>query len=169
VQVTDASCPCSQLKANVRAADNREMNPIPGRYVRLALLAGAIWGAIGLALAGQVLGAPVWGGVLAAPAIGLGVAIAFRGFRGRPPAARIALSLVSLYLAAGLFALVVGVADAVRPTPHRIPGAVVIQTVLGVWWGITFTGYLPLLWALAYLTHALLGRADTRDTVGVER
>jgi len=36
----------------------------------------------------------------------------------------------------------------------------VIQTVLGVWWGITFAGYLPLLWPIAYLTHALLGRAD---------
>jgi hypothetical protein len=136
---------------------------LPGRYVLLALLAGAVWGATGLALAGQMLGACVWGGVLAAPAVGLFVAIAFRGFRDRPPAHRIALSLVSLYLAAGLFALAAGVTDAARPIPNRNPGAVVIQTVLGVWWGITFAGYLPLLWPLAYLTHALLTRADASD------
>ena len=91
------------------------------------------------------------------------IGIAFRGFRKRPVGARIVLSLVSLYLAAGLFALAAGLADAARPIPDRIPGAVVIQAVVGVWWGITFTGYLPLLWPLAYLTHALLGRGDGRD------
>lgn len=150
------------LTGDVREADNVPMDPLSGRYIRLGLLAGAIWGAIGLVLAGQMLGTSVWGGVLAAPAVGLAVAIVFRGFSGRPPGARIALSLVSLYLAAGLFALAAGVVDAARPIPNRIPGAVVIQTVVAVWWGITFTGYLPLLWPLAYLTHALLGRADVR-------
>jgi hypothetical protein len=140
---------------------------LPGRYVLLALLAGAAWGATGLVLAGQMLGASVWGGVLAAPAIGLFVAVAFRGFRGRPPGQRIALSLVSLYLAAGLFALAAGVADAARPITNRNPGAVVIQTVLGVWWGITFAGYLPLLWPFAYMTHALLGRVDAGDNAGI--
>jgi len=142
------------------------MAPPPARYIHLALLAGTIWGLIGLVLAGQVLGPSAWGGVLAAPAVGLAVAIAFRGFRGRPPGARIVLSLVSLYLAAGLFALAAGIVDATRPIPNRIPGAVVIQTVVGVWWGITFTGYLPLLWPLAYLTHALLGRADATPASG---
>jgi len=83
------------------------VSPFPGRYPSLALLAGVIWGAIGLALAGQMLGASVWGGVL------------------------------------------------------------VIQTVVGVWWGSTFTGYLPLLWPLAYLTHTLLGRADALDRAGI--
>ncbi len=142
------------------------MDPLPLRLVGLALLVGAIWGAIGLVLAGPVLGPSVWGGVAAAPAVGLAVAFAFRGFRSRPPGSRIALSLVSLYLAAGLFALAAGIADAARPITHRDPGAVVIQAVLGVWWGITFTGYLPLLWPLAYLTHALLGRLDARRGAG---
>lgn len=139
------------------------------RYLVLALVAGAIWGAIGLAIAGQMLGDAVWGGVVAAPVIGLLIAIAFRGFRSRPPAQRIALSLVSLYLAAGLFALATGIVDALRPIPNRIPGAVVMQTVLGVWWGVTFTGYLLPLWALAYLTHTLLGRAEGRGQAGPER
>ena len=132
------------------------------------MLAGAIWGVIGLAFASQVLGPFVWAGVLSAPIIGLVIAILFRGFRNRPPGMRVALALVSLYLGAGLFALVAGTADALRPIPNRIPSAVVIQTVLGVWWGITFTGYLILLWPLAYLTHALLGRAEGRNA-GIER
>lgn len=42
-----------------------------------------------------------------------------------------------------------------------------IQTVLGVWWGITFAGYLPLLWPFAYMTHALLGRVDAGDNAGI--
>jgi hypothetical protein len=139
------------------------MAPVPARFALLALLAGLIWGMIGWALAGQMLGAPVLGGVLVAPFIGLAVALASRGFRSRPPGMRIALSLVSLYFAAGLFALAVGVADALRPIPDRNSGAVVIQAVMAVWWGITFTGYLPLLWPLAYATHALMGRVDARS------
>src|SRR5262245_36609634 len=120
------------------------MRPLSGRTVLCALLAGAIWGVLGLALAGQALGPSVWGGVIAAPAIGLAIALAFRGFRERPPGMRVALALVSLYVASGLFALAAGIADALRPIPSRIVSAVVMQSVLGVWWGVTFTGLLPL-------------------------
>jgi prepilin signal peptidase PulO-like enzyme (type II secretory pathway) len=134
------------------------------RFVLFALIAGMIWGAIGLALSAQVLGAPVWAGVLAAPVIGLAVGLVFRGFRGRPPGMRVALALVSLYFGAGLFALSAGVADALRPIEHRNGSAVILQAVVGVWWGITFTGLLPLLWPLAYLTHSLLGRLERRTT-----
>jgi hypothetical protein len=129
--------------------------------VLFAVLAGCLWGAIGYAIARQGFGPPVWGGVVAAPLIGLAIAFVFRGFRERSPGARIALSLVSLYLASGLFALAVGITDAARPIADRNGGAVVIQTVLAVWWGVTFTVLLPVLWALAYFTHALLGRADS--------
>lgn len=136
------------------------MNPAPFRYVILSVLAGCLWGAIGYAIARQMFGPPVWGGVVASPFIGLVIGLLFRGFRERSPGARIALSLVSLYLASGLFALAVGFTDAARAIPNRIGSAVVIQTVMAVWWGLTFTFFLPMLWALAYFTHALLGRAD---------
>jgi hypothetical protein len=136
------------------------MRPLSRRFVVLALLAGGLWGLLGLALAGQSLGQPVWGGVLASPLIGLAVSIASRRFQERSAGLRVALSLASLYVAAGLFGLVAGMVDAARPISGRIAGAVVLQTILGVWWGLTFLGWLPLLWPLAYLTHSILSRAD---------
>ena len=145
------------------------MAPVPARLVLPALVAGFMWGMIGLALAGQMLGPPIVGGVVVAPLVGLAVALVFRGFRSRPPGMRIALSLVSLYLAAGIFALAVGVADVLRAIPGRNSGAVVIQAVMGVWWGVTFTGYLPVLWSLAYLTHSLIGRLDARTSAATEK
>ena len=68
-------------------------------------------------------------------------------------------SLVGLYVAVSLFGLAVGVYDlATGDIEHRIASAVVIQAVLGVLWGVTFTGYVVILWPLAYLNHILLWR-----------
>ena len=136
------------------------MNPLSVRFVAAALLAGTVWGAIGVLLAGQMLGPVVWGGAVVSPAIGLATALLFRSFRRLSPGLRIALALASLYVAAGLFALAVGVTDAARMIPNRNGGAVVIEKILGVWWGITFMGFLPLLWPIAYLTHSMLGRIE---------
>lgn len=142
------------------------MKPAPLPYVILSVLVGCLWGAIGYAVAHQALGPPIWGGVVAAPFIGLAIAFVFRGFRERSPGAKLALSLVSLYLATGLFALAVGLTDAARPIVHRNGGAVVLQTIFAIWWGTTFTIFLPALWVLAYFTHALLGYADHRSAPG---
>lgn len=51
-----------------------------GRQVRLGVLAGAAWGAIGLVTTGPVLWPYVWAGVAAEPAIGVVIALLFRGF-----------------------------------------------------------------------------------------
>ena len=129
------------------------------RRILLGLVAGAVWGAIGFTLAGQQLGAPARVALAASPAIGVLIAILFCRFAEFPPAMRITLSLVSLYVGAGLFGLAAGVADALPTIPNRNSLDVVIQSVIGIWWGVTFTFWLPILWALAYGTHALLGRA----------
>ena len=56
-----------------------------------------------------------------------------------------------------------GVHDWLGPgIPHRIPHGVMLQAVLAVLWGLTFTGYFVVLWPLAYLNHSLLGRAAAR-------
>ena len=74
---------------------------------------------------------------------------------------RIAATLLSLYVAAALFGLGVGVYDWLAvDIPNRIPYAVVVQAVLAFLWGLTFSGYLVLFWPLAYLNHWLLDRAS---------
>ena len=70
------------------------------------------------------------------------------------------MALVTLYATAVLFGLVMGVVDAVTETnPNVIKSAVVIEWVLLTLYGVTFTGYIVLLWPLAFANHWLLGRA----------
>jgi hypothetical protein len=70
------------------------------------------------------------------------------------------VALVTLYATAVLFGLVMGVVDAVTETnPNVIKSAVVIEWVLLTLYGVTFTGYIVLLWPLAFANHWLLGRA----------
>jgi hypothetical protein len=130
----------------------------------LSLGSGVVWALIALALGYSQLHQRIWGGVLVAPLIGLALGLAARGFGRRPGWARALHALAALYAAAALFGLAVGVADLVLlDAPGRRPGAVVLQSVYGVLWGITFTGYVALLWPLSYANHALLGRYARRS------
>jgi hypothetical protein len=75
------------------------------------------------------------------------------------PVIRWQLSLLSLYVGATLFGIASGVYDLIAfDHTRRIWSALVIQTVLGTLWGVTFTGYILILWPLAYLNHWLLLR-----------
>ena len=86
-------------------------------------------------------------------------------FDRRPGWLRALHALAALYLAAALFGLAVGVADLVLlDAPGRRPIAVVLQSVQGVLWGLTFTGYVLLLGPLSYANHALVARAVRRGT-----
>lgn len=126
-----------------------------------AFLAGALWGLLAWGLGGKAYGAGLWGGLAAAPFIGVVICAALQGrFEGAVGWRRWAVALVSLYLGATLFALAVGVADAA--TAHASRGAVevVLEAVVGTWWGVTLTGFLIALWPLAYLTHIVLGWVD---------
>jgi hypothetical protein len=70
---------------------------------------------------------------------------------------RALLALVSLYLAATLFGLAIGIADwraLTAGTKH--PLEALAEEVLAVWWGVTLTGFLLFLWPLAYGTHWIL-------------
>lgn len=134
-----------------------------GRLVLLSLLSGVVWGGIALGLGYSWMHQRVWGGVLVAPLIGLAVGIAARGFERRPGWLRALHALAALYVAAALFGLAVGVADLVLlDAPGRRPIAVVLQSVYGVLWGLTFTGYVLLLGPLSYANHALVARAVRR-------
>ena len=133
-------------------------------YAVLSLAAGAVWGGI------AVLFAPQWPttrlmfqqAALVAPVIGLIIGVAFRWIHRVSPVGRVFASLLSLYIAAALFGLAVGVADALRNSPSaggRNLTEVILQSVPATLWGLTFTGLVLLLWPLAYLTHSLVGRA----------
>jgi hypothetical protein len=132
------------------------------RRAFLGLLSGALWGAVARWLSRGAIGSPVMGGVFASPFIGLVVALAYRDWPRFPRAWRIGLALASLYLAAALFGLGVGLQDVSRDLStvqaHRIASAVVLQSVIGVLWGLTMLGYFVVLWPLAYVNHALIGR-----------
>jgi hypothetical protein len=133
------------------------MPPLTTRYVLLSLGSGAIWGLIGYVLGASAFRSAIWGAVLVSPAIGVVVGLSFRWIHGLSPAARGFASLLSLYVAATLFGLAVGLSDLARGA-KRVPLEVVLQAVPAVLWGLTFTGYFLILWPLAYLNHRLLAR-----------
>ena len=137
-------------------------------YLWLAALSGCVWGAIAVVLSGSTFVDEIWGGVFGAPLIG--IAIGLVAYRTGPwsPRWRVPLSLLTLYLAATLWGLCIGIVDALLlGAPNDIPSAVVIQTVLAVLWGLTFSGYVVVLWPLAYLNHWWLGHVAARHTAAL--
>jgi len=143
--------------------DPRQARSRTSPLLPLSLASGGVWGLIALGLGWSWLHQRVWGGVLLAPLIGLGVGLAARGFSRLPGWGRALHALVALYVAAALFGLGVGLWDLlVLDIPGRRPGAVVLQAIYGVLWGTTFTGYVVLLWPLSIANHALLARATRR-------
>ena len=125
---------------------------------------GCIWALIANVLAGGI----VWGGMLASPFIGVLVGVLVERLHALSPPRRVLVSLASLYLAACLFGVAVGVYDLLTgvnagPGWRRIPSAVVIQSLLGVLWGLTFTGYVLLLWPLSYANHLLVWNLAKRQ------
>ncbi len=120
--------------------------------------AGAAWGGLGYLLGADAVGPAIWPGVVASPLIGLVVGLGIHPrFAGSTGGARWLWALASLYLGAVLFGLVIGVADELAMAGSgRMPGAAIAETVVGVLWGVTITGFVLVLGPLAYLTHWLL-------------
>ncbi len=94
--------------------------------------------------------------LMVSPFIGLVVGFATRPFYPLASVmAKFTLPLVSLYGAVGLFGIAAGIGDAVTGPQPRIASAVVIQSVFGLWWGLTFI-WLIVLYPLSFLNHLLL-------------
>lgn len=126
-----------------------------------SFVAGAFWGLVAWSLGAKVYGTGLVGGIIAAPFIGVGVGLLLQApFENTVGWRRWLVSLASLYLGATLFALVVGVTGALAGSPARNPLQVVWEAVLGTWWGVTLTGFLIVLWPMAYLTHVVLEWVD---------
>lgn len=132
------------------------------RRVLYLLIAGALWGGLAWLLGAKAYGPIIWAGLIASPLIGVLVGrITQEAFERLSGVWRGLVVLASVYLGATLFGLVVGGYDwaSRRGGIGRLP-EVLLQDVMATWWGVTVTGFILMLWPLAYLTHALLQWGD---------
>lgn len=125
-------------------------------YYVLCALSGCIWAGIAW-LIGRDFGWYLWGGVAASPLIGVIVGAIYRSAYKLSTTKRVWFSLLTLYAAVTLFGLAIAGFDLAFGDPARGHMEGVLQTVLAVWWGVTLTGYVVVLWPLSYLNHWLLG------------
>ena len=128
------------------------------RYLRLCALSGVVWAGIASLIGYSHIPGVLWGGIALAPLVGVVVGLVYLPAYRAPRWGRALASLVTLYLAVALFGLGVGAADALRDIPGRRTGAVVLQGLYTTLWGITFTGYVLVLWPLAAVNHWVVGR-----------
>ena len=135
------------------------MNP---RYLALCVASSCFWVTIAYGIGHtEIPRNLIWAGALAGPFIGITVGELYLIVLGRSRFERAAMALLTLYVAAGLFGLAIGVFDAFQGLDDGSPRdtfAVLLEGVFTTLWGLTFTGYVLLLWPLAYLNHNLVGR-----------
>lgn len=144
------------MAANIESFDRLRSRSII--YHLLASLSGLGWGLLVWLVIFEGIGPHLVGGVIISPIIGFGIGMATRRWYRLNLLLRIALALVSLYAAAVLFGLAVGVHDWLfSDMTNRIWHAVILQTILMFLWGLSLTGYLLVLGPLAYLNHWLMG------------
>ena len=131
----------------------------------LSAASGLLWGAVVTCIAFDVAPRSIWGGLIASPVIGFVIGSATKGWGQLRTSLRITAALLCLYIAAACFGLAVGLYDwLIVDIPNRVPEAVVLQSVFGFLYGLTFSGYVLLFWPLAYINHWLLGRISPSDT-----
>jgi hypothetical protein len=100
-----------------------------------------------------------WGGLIAPPVIGCMIGAATKRWPRLSRPSRIVVALISVYVAAALFGLGVGLYDWIAvDIPSRIACGVVVQAVLAFLLGLTCIGWILVFWRLAYLNHWLLAR-----------
>ncbi|MEO8139987.1 MAG: hypothetical protein ABI742_10085 [Gemmatimonadota bacterium] len=121
---------------------------------------GAGWGLLAYGLGAKALGDSAWAGVLLGPLIGVAVgSMTQRLFERVQGNRRGLVALGSIYLGAILFGTAVGFHDFVtRGDAHMAQPARIVEAIISVLWATTMTGFVLLLWPLAYLSHWILER-----------
>ena len=131
---------------------------VRSRYWLLSALSGVLWGAAGVAIGYENFSGVIWGGLIASPLIGLVVGAATRPVLHARPLALLFMALLDLFLGAALFALSIGITEWIaRDATDRDP-EVVYRVVPAVLCGLVFSGYVLLLWPLAFANHRWLAR-----------
>jgi hypothetical protein len=134
------------------------------KYIIYSGLSGCVWGAIAFGVGYWAWGSSIVGGIAIAPLIGIAIGLLFL------PAYRLSrlwqffLSLISLYLAAALFGLGIGLYEAFRRAGADRNGEDVSQAVLATLAGLTILYLFIFLWPLSYLNHRLLSCVDLKRT-----
>jgi len=122
----------------------------------LGALSGCLWGGLAYLLGHAWMGSIIWGGVAVSPGIGIIMAHVSRHAYKFRLWGRVFFALLTLYWGAILFGLATGLADVCRGNPNSIPHALILHSVLATLWGVTFTGYIVVLWPLSFLNHWLI-------------
>ena len=104
----------------------------------------------------------MWGGIVAAPLIGIAVGYCSRFFTEFGVIGRVVLTVITLYLSGFLFFFcaytAVTLFGALPPYASKSWGEVLTNSVAVPFWGLTWTGFVLVLGPLAYLNHSLVGR-----------
>jgi len=135
----------------------------------LALVAGALFGLLWYALslllgakAYGVLGSHYWVGPIAGVCTGVAMAAISTAFYRRSTTRHLYwYSPMSVYLSVAIYGVVVGLLRLALNDfhPNQIRWAVIVQSIAGMWWGITFLLQVAVVvQVLAYANHRLLRR-----------
>lgn len=135
---------------------------VPASTATLSALSGCGWGLIAFFIGHASFGHGIWGGIVAAPLIGVLIGQLSKSIEAKSRLDQIVTSLFGLYLAATCFAVAMAMFDFAWRPRHVPFSAVLMQHVLGVLWGLTFTGYFLVLWPLSFFNHRLVWRALCR-------
>jgi hypothetical protein len=130
----------------------RSLSPM----VRLSAASGVMWALIACFTGYRVFGHRIWGGVVVAPLIGMLIGHLSWPLRNKPQWAQILGSLFYLYFAATCFAIAMALFSPLGPH-NRFPP---FEYVWAVLWGLTFGGYVLILWPLSFFNHRLVWQAD---------
>ena len=118
---------------------------------RVAAVSGGVWGVIAYVVSHGLFGQAVWAGVVAAPVIGVLIGRISRPARDASQGTQLVVALADLYLSAILFSVCVALGLVVAGQRFQLA-----EIVMSVLWGLTFTGYVLILWPAAFVNHRIV-------------
>jgi hypothetical protein len=132
----------------------------------VAIISGIVWTVIAALILWQPefwgrLHEMRWLACIAGPFIGLGVYYCSRWSYKKKTAIRVVWAVVSLYLAAGVYGLVLGLLVWPSRSTNTTPESI-LEPVMAFWWGITVIPFLWPLFGLSFLNHQFFKRYEER-------
>jgi hypothetical protein len=129
----------------------------------IALISGLAWGIIAAFIFSPKsswghIHTVRWFACLLAPLVGLGIFYCSRWSYGKNIGVRILWSLTSLYLASGIYGLIIGFMT--WPMLSGTNFGAVLEPVMAFWLGITFFGYILILGPISFLNHHILRKIE---------